>query len=83
MTTDPGAVPKNAMPCLDDDAEMDYEAVGERSTKYKKFCKRCKAFKPVRAHHCSICARCIIKVNLCFTIFVSYFYGAIHFLPFT
>ena len=72
MTTDPGAVPKNAMPCLDDVAEMDYEAVGERSTKYKKFCKRCKAFKPVRAHHCSICARCIIKVKLRFIMFVLF-----------
>ena len=29
--------------------------------KYRKFCKRCKAFKPIRAHHCSICGRCIIK----------------------
>ena len=31
--------------------------------KYRKFCKRCKAFKPIRAHHCSICGRCIIKMD--------------------
>ena len=31
--------------------------------KYRRFCKRCKAFKPIRAHHCSICRRCIVKVT--------------------
>jgi palmitoyltransferase len=31
--------------------------------KYRKFCKRCRAFKPIRAHHCSICGRCIIKMD--------------------
>ena len=33
-----------------------------RVNKYRRFCKRCKAFKPIRAHHCSICRRCIVKV---------------------
>ncbi len=31
--------------------------------KYRKFCKRCKAFKPSRAHHCSICGRCVVKMD--------------------
>ncbi len=31
--------------------------------KYRKFCKRCRAFKPIRAHHCSICGRCIVKMD--------------------
>lgn len=31
--------------------------------KYKKFCRRCNAFKPRRAHHCSVCKRCIIKMD--------------------
>ncbi len=31
--------------------------------KYRKFCKRCRAFKPQRAHHCSICGRCIVKMD--------------------
>mgnify|MGYP006101164505 CR=1 FL=1 len=26
-------------------------------------CRRCDAFKPPRAHHCSICKRCIIKMD--------------------
>ncbi|ETW00567.1 hypothetical protein, variant [Aphanomyces invadans] len=26
-------------------------------------CRRCKIFKPARAHHCSICERCVIKMD--------------------
>jgi ribosomal protein L40E len=29
----------------------------------KKICRRCKSFKPDRAHHCSICNRCILKMD--------------------
>ena len=33
--------------------------------KYRQFCKRCRAFKPPRAHHCSICNRYIcIHINM-------------------
>lgn len=63
MTTDPGAVPKDARPLPTDDQEFDPEAAASRSTPYKKFCRRCKAFKPKRAHHCSICERCIVKMD--------------------
>jgi ribosomal protein L40E len=31
--------------------------------KGKRICRRCNAFKPKRAHHCSICRRCIIKMD--------------------
>ena len=64
MTTDPGAVPINARPLLSDCEENDYEAQDKvNGNKFKKFCKRCNAFKPKRAHHCSICSRCIVKVT--------------------
>ena len=62
MTTDPGAVPKNAKPLLDDAEENDFEA-NEKTERFKKFCKRCRAFKPHRAHHCSMCGRCIVKMD--------------------
>jgi hypothetical protein len=26
-------------------------------------CRRCRQFKPARAHHCSICERCVIKMD--------------------
>ena len=29
----------------------------------KRLCRRCKSFKPERAHHCSVCRRCIIKMD--------------------
>ena len=63
MTTDPGAVPKDARPLPTDDQEFDPEVAANRKTPYKKYCRRCKAFKPKRAHHCSICERCVIKMD--------------------
>mmetsp|Transcript_23142 Transcript_23142/g.41335 ORF Transcript_23142/g.41335 Transcript_23142/m.41335 type:complete len:482 (-) Transcript_23142:581-2026(-) len=29
----------------------------------RRMCRRCQAFKPPRAHHCSICKRCIVKMD--------------------
>jgi len=65
MTTDPGSVPKESRPLPDDEQENDFEAneKGGNRDPWKKYCKRCKAFKPVRAHHCSICSRCIVKMD--------------------
>jgi hypothetical protein len=63
MTTDPGAVPKDAIPLDDDMQENDLEAnANKKENPYVKYCKRCHAFKPIRAHHCSICGRCIVKM---------------------
>jgi len=31
--------------------------------KGRRLCRRCNSFKPKRAHHCSICKRCIIKMD--------------------
>uniref|UniRef100_A0A7S2TN34 Palmitoyltransferase n=1 Tax=Lotharella oceanica TaxID=641309 RepID=A0A7S2TN34_9EUKA len=28
-----------------------------------QFCKRCKGFKPPRAHHCSVCNKCSLKMD--------------------
>jgi len=88
MTTDPGSVPRDCVPLIDDVQEQDFKAVTMESggnghqlgganrtrsssqahiptyiRKYRKFCKRCRAFKPIRAHHCSICGRCIVKMD--------------------
>ena len=69
MTTDPGAVPPDATPL--EDASPDIETAaksgedGESPSKRKgkRLCRRCNAFKPKRAHHCSVCKRCIIKMD--------------------
>ena len=66
MTTDPGAVPKTALPLFDDQQENDHEENKKQINgleKFKKLCKRCRHFKPIRAHHCSMCGRCIIKMD--------------------
>ena len=60
MTTDPGAVPPDARP-------LDMSEVNSEATTAPKpgmrLCRRCKAYKPRRAHHCSVCRRCIIKMD--------------------
>ncbi len=70
MTTDPGAVPPDAEPVgnnLDNNSNTDGSDIKEPLTKPlrgpKRLCRRCNAFKPDRAHHCSICKRCIIKMD--------------------
>jgi palmitoyltransferase ZDHHC3/7/25 len=35
----------------------------QQQRKGKRLCRRCNAFKPKRAHHCSVCQRCIIKMD--------------------
>ena len=71
MTTDPGAVPPDAMP-LSEQQKNNNQIIenGENngdvtkpSRKGKKLCRRCNAYKPKRAHHCSVCGRCIIKMD--------------------
>jgi palmitoyltransferase len=49
VLTDPGSVPKDAAPRTLLDTLVR--------------CRRCDAFKPPRAHHCSICKRCITKMD--------------------
>ena len=78
MTTDPGAVPPDAVP-LEETKPLEpinndniINDNGEQGTnpgaavslrKGKRICRRCKTFKPTRAHHCSVCRRCIIKMD--------------------
>ena len=64
MMTDPGAVPPDAKPIIDPEIEsgnsvdINGEANGKgenppsRSRVPTRMCRRCKAFKPPRAHHC-------------------------------
>lgn len=64
MTTDPGAVPPDAHP-VEAPAENSDEVplVATKAPPGLRLCRRCKAFKPKRAHHCSVCGRCIIKMD--------------------
>jgi len=53
VTTDPGAVPHDAVP-------IDHEPGDDRAF---KVCVKCNSFKPSLAHHCSICKRCVVKMD--------------------
>lgn len=67
MTTDPGAVPPDAQPLDMNDNAGNAGGADEPSVKKPmqgmRLCRRCKAYKPPRAHHCSVCRRCIIKMD--------------------
>ncbi len=38
---------------------------GEEAHGPGKWCKRCNAPKPERAHHCGTCGRCVLKMGTC------------------
>jgi len=71
--SDPGAVPKTAVPLGMDGLSF---KDGEVPPGGPRTCRKCKTVKPSKAHHCSTCARCIIRmdhhcpwVNNCVAIF--------------
>ena len=51
MLTNPGAVPEGALP------------VDGYTTPPPPRCSRCATFKPPHAHHCSVCQRCIVRMD--------------------
>jgi len=85
MTTNPGAVPPDAIQIEEmmeltkqqQQSEDNAAANGDTTSslmvedlppkpplrKGRRLCRRCNTFKPKRAHHCSICKRCIIKMD--------------------
>ena len=56
MTTNPGAVPPDAAPLelLEKPVtnEEGQELIASQKQKGRRLCRRCKSFKPQRAHHC-------------------------------
>jgi hypothetical protein len=56
MTTDPGAVPPDASPIEIPESttgeEESTELLVSPTQKGRRLCRRCKSFKPQRAHHC-------------------------------
>ncbi|KAL4803045.1 DHHC palmitoyltransferase-domain-containing protein [Aspergillus unguis] len=56
-TVDPGSVPKGWTPSDRKQIEAD-QASGRQ-----RWCRRCEAFKPPRAHHCKTCQRCVPKMD--------------------
>ncbi|KAF8368434.1 dhhc-3, partial [Pristionchus pacificus] len=57
MLTDPGAVPKGML------TEDTLERIQAMSTEVVYKCQKCCSLKPERAHHCSVCERCIRRMD--------------------
>ncbi|CAO3693105.1 unnamed protein product [Rhizopus stolonifer] len=55
--TNPGSVPIRYIP-----RQQAYIEV-KKSTHTPRFCKTCDNYKPPRTHHCSICKRCVLKMD--------------------
>ncbi|XP_020148328.1 probable protein S-acyltransferase 12 isoform X1 [Aegilops tauschii subsp. strangulata] len=52
--TNPGAVPENWRHAAEGDEEQGHAP---------RYCSRCQNGKPPRCHHCSICDRCVLKMD--------------------
>jgi len=65
VLTEPGRVPPGWQPS-DDVEEAGAEDDKARSADPKqgrRFCRKCSAWKPDRTHHCSVCGRCVLKMD--------------------
>lgn len=52
MVTDPGSIPKNSVQVVVEDGKVP-----------EQYCVKCRCHKSERTHHCSICERCIFKMD--------------------
>jgi palmitoyltransferase len=59
--------PPGFPPAIDKDGdemeELRREPVPRRGHGFSKYCKKCKVPKPPRAHHCSACQRCVLRMD--------------------
>ncbi|XP_019189303.1 PREDICTED: probable protein S-acyltransferase 14 [Ipomoea nil] len=69
--TDPGIVPPNWRPALDEErGDTDPLTASEFGSSPAdlprsriRFCRKCNQMKPPRCHHCSVCGRCVLKMD--------------------
>ncbi|CAA0820361.1 Probable protein S-acyltransferase 14 [Striga hermonthica] len=66
--TDPGSVPPNWRPAVDEErgdsdplTATEFPADSENGR--IRYCRKCNQLKPPRCHHCSVCGRCILKMD--------------------
>ncbi|KAH9627443.1 hypothetical protein KSS87_006134 [Heliosperma pusillum] len=70
--TDPGSVPPDWRPTIDEEGgeadplnvpEYSGVQVGDPSLSKVRICRKCNQLKPSRCHHCSVCGRCVLKMD--------------------
>ncbi|KAF9778223.1 zf-DHHC-domain-containing protein [Thelephora terrestris] len=58
IVTDPGRVPPQWEPDVSDKQGFEVNRVGN-----PRYCRKCKRYKPPRAHHCKDCKVCILRMD--------------------
>ncbi|CAH8285234.1 unnamed protein product [Eruca vesicaria subsp. sativa] len=67
VLTDPGVVPPNWRPACDEERGGESDPLNsmefDNSNPRFRFCRKCNQPKPERCHHCSVCGRCVLKMD--------------------
>ncbi|MFS7925604.1 putative protein S-acyltransferase [Helianthus anomalus] len=72
VLTDPGGVPPNYRPIVDEErgdvdrltgSEFSSLTTSEPTHARIRYCRKCNHIKPPRCHHCSVCGRCVLKMD--------------------
>ncbi|KAJ4979213.1 hypothetical protein NE237_009993 [Protea cynaroides] len=58
---DPGHVPSSFVPDVEDYDDSDQRS--RKSAAHSRYCDKCSAYKPPRAHHCRVCGRCVLRMD--------------------
>ncbi|KAK4483409.1 hypothetical protein RD792_010595 [Penstemon davidsonii] len=64
--TDPGGVPSSWRPAVDEergDTDLLTEFPDDLENRGIRYCRKCNHLKPPRCHHCSVCGRCVLKMD--------------------
>ncbi|TVU39375.1 hypothetical protein EJB05_12789, partial [Eragrostis curvula] len=60
--TDPGSVPENWRHDAEESGDP-ASSTSEEQGSAPRYCSRCQNGKPPRCHHCSVCNRCVLKMD--------------------
>nr|XP_043622165.1 probable protein S-acyltransferase 12 [Erigeron canadensis] len=69
VTHDPGSVPENWKPTSEENLEAGPDTSDStsmdvlESRQALSYCRNCRNGKPPRCHHCSVCQRCVLKMD--------------------
>ncbi|KAI5366005.1 putative palmitoyltransferase, DHHC domain, palmitoyltransferase PFA4 [Septoria linicola] len=61
--TDPGHIPQDWHDTIKEAGSEAQQTASKAAAQSNRWCRRCEAFKPPRAHHCKTCKRCIMKMD--------------------
>ncbi|XWS66183.1 hypothetical protein CRYUN_Cryun05aG0178100 [Craigia yunnanensis] len=62
VLTDPGHIPSSYLPDVEDSCSVSDQEPKKNGVQ-SKYCDKCAAYKPPRAHHCRVCRKCILRMD--------------------